>query len=104
MEGKVESGQSVVVIEDLISTGGSSLKAVNALRATGAHVLGMTSIFTYGFKIADENFKNENCKLINLSDYDTLIHQALASGFINEKDFETIKNWRLDPGNWKPNL
>ena len=102
VEGKVESGQSVIIIEDLISTGGSSLKAVNAIRETGAEVLGMVSIFTYGFKVADDNFREAKCKLITLSDYDTLTHQALNSGYINEKDFETIKNWRLDPGNWKP--
>lgn len=101
VEGKVEKGQRVVVVEDLISTGGSSLKAVNALRTVEANVLGMISIFTYGFKIASENFKREKCDLITLSDYDTLVHQALNDGYINKRDFETIKDWRTSPETWK---
>ena len=101
IEGKVEAGQRAVVIEDLVSTGGSSLKAVEALRQAEAQVLGMVSIFSYGFKIAEDNFKTHKCKLVTLSDYDTLIHQALASGYINERDFETIRNWRISPDNWK---
>lgn len=101
IEGKVESGQRAVVIEDLVSTGSSSLKAVAALREVNAQVLGMVSIFTYGFKVAEENFKNEKCKLVTLSDYDTLVHQALESGYINEADFETIRNWRIAPQSWK---
>jgi orotate phosphoribosyltransferase len=101
IEGRVEKGQRVVVIEDLISTGGSSLKAVNALREVDCQVLGMLSIFTYGFKVAKENFKKADCKLVTLSDYDTLIRQALASDYITEKDFDTIKNWRDSPETWK---
>lgn len=101
IEGKVEAGQRAVVIEDLVSTGGSSLKAVEALRQADAQVLGMVSIFTYGFKVAEDNFKEHKCKLVTLSDYDTLIHQALESGYINEADFETIRNWRIAPDSWK---
>ena len=101
IEGKIEQGQRVVVIEDLISTGKSSLTAVEALRGIDAQVLGMVSIFTYGFKIAEDNFKEAKCKLITLSDYDTLVKIALAQEYINETDFETIKHWRLAPDNWK---
>ena len=101
IEGKIEEGQRVVVIEDLISTGGSSLKAVEALRTVNAHVLGMVSIFTYGFKVADDNFTNAKCKLVTLSDYDNLVKIALESGYINEEDFQSIKNWRLAPDSWK---
>ncbi|MFT6715727.1 MAG: orotate phosphoribosyltransferase [Saprospiraceae bacterium] len=101
IEGKIEKGQRVVVIEDLISTGGSSLKAVTALREIDVQVLGMASIFTYGFKVAKDNFENANCELITLSDYDTLIEQALAADYINQDDFDTIKNWRDSPDTWK---
>jgi len=101
IEGKVEQGSRVVVIEDLISTGKSSLNAVEALRGIDVDVVGMASIFTYGFKIADDNFKEANCKLVTLSNYDTLVQQALNSGYISEADVETIKNWRLAPDSWK---
>jgi len=101
IEGQIEKGQRVVVIEDLISTGGSSLKAVEALREIDTQVLGMASIFTYGFKVAKDNFKNANCKLVTLSDYDTLIRQALDAGYISQEDFDTIKNWRDSPDTWK---
>ncbi|MEO6901470.1 MAG: orotate phosphoribosyltransferase [Bacteroidia bacterium] len=100
IEGVVEPGQSVVVIEDLISTGGSSLKAVEALREAGCEVKGMAAIFTYGFKAASENFKNANCKLVTLSDYETLIKQALESSFITEKDLVSLQKWRENPSNW----
>lgn len=100
IEGIVEPGQSVVVIEDLISTGGSSLKAVEALREAGCEVKGMAAIFTYGFKVASENFKNANCKLVTLSDYETLIKQALESNFITEKDLVSLQKWRENPANW----
>ena len=101
IEGKIEKGQRVVVIEDLISTGGSSLKAVEAIRAVEAQVLGMASIFTYGFKVAKTNFKQADCELVTLSDYDTLIKQALEAGYITQVDFDTIKNWRDSPESWK---
>lgn len=101
IEGDVTSGQSVVVIEDLVSTGQSSLKAVNALRKAGCNVRGMVAIFTYGFKIADDNFKKAKCRLTVLSHYEILIRQALKSKYINEKEFELLKNWREDPGGLK---
>jgi orotate phosphoribosyltransferase len=100
IEGVVEKGQSVVVIEDLISTGGSSLKAVEALRDAGCEVKGMAAIFTYGFKTADDNFKETKCKLITLSNYETLIKQALQSKYITEKDLKSLQEWRLNPADW----
>jgi orotate phosphoribosyltransferase len=100
IEGVVEQGQSVVVIEDLISTGGSSLKAVEALRDAGCEVKGMAGIFTYGFKTADENFKSAKCKLITLSNYEILIKQALQSKYITEKDLKSLQEWRVNPAEW----
>lgn len=104
IEGKVEAGQRVVVVEDLISTGGSSLKAVEALREAGATVLGMAAIFTYNFQLSFNNFNEANCELITLSDYDSLVQQALESSYISEAEVELIKSWRLDPANWNPIL
>ena len=104
IEGKVEAGQRVVVIEDLISTGGSSLKAVEAIREVGATLLGMAAIFTYNFQLSFNNFKEANCELITLSDYDALVQQALYSSYISEADVNLIKDWRLDPGSWTGEL
>ena len=101
IEGKVESGQSVVVIEDLISSGKSSLDAVDALRKASLNVKGMGAIFTYGFEAATQNFKNVGCELFTLGDYDSLIEQALATRYISEKDLALLKDWRKDPSNWK---
>ena len=100
VEGVVESGQRVVVIEDLISTGGSSLKAVEALRNLNCDVKGLVAIFSYDFDLAKENFEAAKCKLFTLSDYHALTEQALADEFILEKDLESLKNWRKDPSNW----
>lgn len=100
IEGIIEKGQSVVVIEDLISTGGSSLKAVEALREAGCKVKGMAAIFTYGFKTATDNFKKAKCELITLSNYDTMIAQALQSSYITEKDLLSLKAWRENPAEW----
>ncbi len=100
IEGVVEKGQSVIIIEDLISTGGSSLKALDALRIAGCDVKGMAAIFTYGFKAATDNFKKEKCKLVTLSDYETLIKQALKSNYITEKDLKSLKEWREEPSEW----
>lgn len=100
IEGVVEKGQSVVVIEDLISTGGSSLKAVEALRDAGCEVKGMAAIFTYGFKAAEDNFKAAKCKLLTLSNYETLVKQALQSKYITEKDMKSLQEWRLNPAEW----
>lgn len=101
IEGNVTPSQSVVVIEDLVSTGKSSLKAVKALRKAECIVKGMVSIFTYGFKIADDNFKKAKCQLTVLSHYEILIQQALESKYINEKEFELLNRWREDPGGEK---
>ena len=101
IEGKVESGQSVVVIEDLISSGKSSLAAVDALRAAGCDVKGMGAIFTYGFESASKNFENAECELFTLGDYDSLIKQALVTRYISENDISLLKDWREDPANWK---
>jgi orotate phosphoribosyltransferase len=101
VEGHLEKGQTVVVIEDLISTGKSSLNAVEALRSFGCEVKGMAAIFTYGFEKADENFANADCEYIALSNYDNLVQQALESNYISEKDLESLKEWRLNPAEWK---
>ncbi|MDA3906063.1 MAG: orotate phosphoribosyltransferase [Bacteroidales bacterium] len=101
VEGVVESGQRIVVIEDLISTGGSSLKAVEALRTLNCDVKGLVAIFTYDFEIAKESFKAAKCKMFALSNYNELIVQALADEFIQEKDIESLKQWRNNPAKWK---
>jgi orotate phosphoribosyltransferase len=100
IEGYYEKGQKVVVIEDLISTGGSSLSAVKALREAGCEVLGMVAIFTYGFQKATDGFKAENCSLNTLSNYNDLIECAVESGYIGSAEVETLKKWRTDPSVW----
>ena len=101
IEGYLEPGQNVVVIEDLISTGNSSLNAVAALKEAGAVVKGMVAIFSYGFDIATENFKDKNINLITLSNYENLLEQALESSYISEKELITLHEWRRDPSTWK---
>lgn len=101
IEGDLRPKQKVVVIEDLISTGGSSLKAVEAIRKDGSDVLGMVAIFTYGFTTADEKFKNAKVKLTALSNYDAVLTEALATNYIDEKDLETLREWRKNPSVWK---
>ena len=100
VEGFLEKGKNVVVVEDLISTGKSSLNAVKALKEEGAKVKGMVAIFNYGFKIADENFENANVNLTTLSDYKYLLEQALDSNYISSNELETLKNWRENPNKW----
>jgi orotate phosphoribosyltransferase len=100
IEGYYVKGQKVVVIEDLISTGGSSLNAVRALREAGCEVLGMVAIFTYEFKKASDGFKSENCTLNTLCNYSVLVDTALSTGYIGEKEVETLKKWRIDPSVW----
>ena len=100
IEGHFESGQYVVVIEDLISTGGSSLKAVEALREKGCLVKGMAAIFTYGFEESVQNFKKAKCRLETLTNYDTLIETAVKKEYINEKDLDSLKKWRQKPKTW----
>ncbi len=101
VEGEVKPGSKVVVIEDLVSTGGSSLKAVEALRERGCEVLGMMAIFTYGFDLATENFKRSDVKLDTLSNYHTLIDLARKDDYIKEEDINTLKEWREAPEKWK---
>ena len=101
IEGKIVTGQKVVVIEDLISTGGSSLSAVDSLKSAGLDVLGMVSIFTYGFPLADQNFKSRKVKLISLSNYGQLIETALTLNYITAGQIEHLKTWRENPGEWK---
>ncbi len=100
VEGVLNAGQSVVVIEDLISTGSSSLNAVRALRENGAEIKGMAAIFTYGFDKALHNFEKDGCPLVTLCDYNTLIRQALKSGYVNEAQLETLLNWKRNPEAW----
>lgn len=100
IEGYYEKGQKVVVIEDLISTGGSSLGAVKALREAGCEVLGMAAIFTYEFSRATGGFTEAGCELHTLSNYTTLISTAVDTGCITDHDVETLKKWRLDPAGW----
>jgi orotate phosphoribosyltransferase len=100
IEGLLEHGQSVVVIEDLISTGKSSLNAVDALAAAGAKIKGMLAIFTYGFDVATKNFKKKELELHTLSDYAHLIAQASETGYIKEEQMNTLLEWRKDPSQW----
>ena len=101
IEGRVQSGQKVVVVEDLISTGGSSLKAVEALREAGAEVLGMVAIFSYGFEVAAENFRKAGVVLHTLTNYHVLIETALDSGAVKQEQVELLQQWREDPSRWK---
>ena len=100
IEGYYEKGQKVIVIEDLISTGGSSLNAVRALREAGCDVLGMVAIFTYGFSKATDGFASEKCTLNTLSNYNTLVEIAVESGYIGQEEVDTLKKWRVDPSTW----
>ncbi|WP_420149589.1 orotate phosphoribosyltransferase [Spirosoma sp.] len=100
IEGHLASGQRVVVIEDLISTGGSSLKVVDALRAAGADVLGMAAIFTYGFPLADQNFAAKDVPLICLSHYDALLTEAQALNYIPAEALDSLAAWRQNPAVW----
>src|SRR5210317_519270 len=100
VEGFFEPGSNVVVIEDLVSTGGSSLKAVTALKEAGARVLGMLAIFTYDFPVATENFEEAGVRLNTLSDYHHLLEQASTQGAILDEQIELLKDWRKDPSSW----
>lgn len=101
IEGQLESGQKVVVIEDLISTGKSSLHAVDALKAAGANIKGMLAIFTYGFDISVTNFEKKQIELHTLSDYAHLIEQASETHYIKEEQLTTLSEWRTNPSDWK---
>lgn len=100
IEGELRPGMKVVVIEDLVSTGGSSLKAVEALRQNGCEVIGMVASFTYGFQVAVEAFKTANVKLLTLTNYEAVLKVALDTDYIAEEDIEVLQAWRKDPANW----
>lgn len=101
IEGKVTPGQKVVLVEDLVSTGGSSLKAAEALKAADMEVMGMLAIFTYGFPLAAKNFEDAGIPLHCLSDYSTMLQIAIGQGYITEKDVESLEKWRSDPSTWE---
>lgn len=101
IEGEYKAGQKVVVIEDLVSTGGSSLQAVEALRNSGCEVLGMTAIFTYGFQKAVDNFQHAGCELTTLSNYNAMIDLALKIGYVKPEQVDKLKEWRLSPETYK---
>ncbi len=101
IEGRLPEGSKVVVIEDLISTGGSSLKAIEVLREQGFEVLGLAAIFTYGFDIAAQQFAAADCKMITLSDYDTLIKVAIDLKYIDADMLEDLNSWRTNPSGWR---
>ena len=100
VEGIINSGQSVVIIEDLVSTGKSSLNAVEALREKGAIIKGMLAIFTYGMDVATQNFKNNNCQLYTLTNYDTLIQKAIQENYVREDDLLSLMEWKNNPQAW----
>ena len=101
VEGELEKGTKVIVVEDLISTGGSSLKAVEALRQYGVEVIGMVASFTYGFPVAEEAFKEAGVKLVTLSDYNAVLEQAAETGYIKKEDLDVLNEWRKSPSTWK---
>ena len=101
VEGAYNSGQSVIVIEDLISSGKSCLEAVEALRKEGLNVKGLISIFTYGFDVATKNFKKANCEFISLCNYSTLLQVAVKQNYIKQSDLEVLEKWRKNPSKWK---
>lgn len=101
IEGEVVSGQRVVVVEDLVSTGKSSIKAVQALREAGCTVVGLVSVFTYGFDEAEKNFAEVKCPVFSLCNYEALIQVALENSYILDTDVSQLEDWRKDPSNWK---
>ena len=101
IEGQLNSGQNVVVIEDLISTGKSSLNAVNALKEAGANVKGMLAIFTYDFEVSKQNFEKDNISLHTLSNYPTLLEQAVETNYITDSQLQTLLSWKNNPAEWK---
>ncbi len=101
VEGELKAGQKAVVIEDLISTGGSSLRAVRALRDASVEVLAMGAIFTYGFPVAEESILQEKLEVFTLSNYGALLEAALKTGYIRQEELATLREWREDPANWR---
>ena len=102
IEGDLKAGQKVVVIEDLISTGGSSLKAVEAIRKAGCEVVGMVAAYTYGFAVAEDAFKVADVKLVTLTDYEHVVQKAVETGYIAKEDVVLLNEWRLNPAEWNP--
>ena len=102
IEGELKPGSKVVIVEDLVSTGGSSLKAVQAVRNFGCDVAGMVAIFTYGFPVAVEAFKEAKVTLTTLSNYDAVLEEALRTDYIDESEIAVLQEWRKDPANWNP--
>jgi len=101
IEGQLPEGARVVVVEDLISTGGSSLKAVEALRQAGFEVVGMVASYTYGFPVAEEAFRQANVQLLTLTDYEAVVEQALETGYIKQDDVAVLAEWRSNPSEWR---
>ena len=101
IEGELKPGTKVVVVVDLISTGGSSLKAVEAIRNYGCEVVGMVASYTYGFDVAEKAFKDANVELVTLTNYEAVVAQALATGYIKEEDVELLNQWRKAPSEWQ---
>ena len=101
IEGELPAGAKVIVVEDLISTGGSSLKAVAALREAGFEVVGMVASYTYGFPVAEEAFREAGVKLVTLTDYEHVVEKALETGYIKETDVPMLHEWWKDPANWR---
>ncbi|MDR3194995.1 MAG: orotate phosphoribosyltransferase [Tannerella sp.] len=102
IEGELKPDSKVVVIEDLVSTGGSSLKAVHAIRNFGCEVIGMLAIFTYGFPVSEQQFKKARVTLTTLSNYDAVIEEAVRTHYIDESEIAVLQRWREDPANWEP--
>lgn len=100
IEGELKPGMKVVVVEDLISTGGSSLKAVEAIRNNGCEVVGMVASYTYGFPVAEKAFADAKVKLITLTNYEAVVEQAVKTGYITEDEVEVLHEWRKDPAHW----
>lgn len=101
IEGFIENGKNIVVVEDLISTGKSSLQVVDVLKNAGVEVVGMVSIFTYGFEKATEAFKSYDLRTVSLTDYPSLIELAVQQGVVSASDQQTLNDWRHDPANWR---
>jgi orotate phosphoribosyltransferase len=101
IEGFIEAGQNVVLIEDLISTGGSSLKAVHALKAMGCNVKGLVAIFSYQFQVAEDAFAAASCPFTTLTNYDTLLDKAVETGYVKAADVEELRSWKIDPASWR---
>ena len=101
IEGELKPGMKVVVIEDLISTGGSSLKAVEAIRNNACEVIGMVASYTYGFPVAEEAFREAGVRLVTLTDYEAVVEEALRTGYISQDDVPLLAEWRKNPSEWK---